>query len=142
MQNFEEKLNQMSKPEIGPLKHQDTLAEAISKAKDKSVLSGWWLSIPLYLLAAFCMKSLFMPNTSLLSNLHELSSRDKYTALFCFLVLPFAFAIINVFSIRNIYMLSGSALSIPFLQKTWFNLLMLLLALLIIIIFILSIIAL
>ncbi len=57
MKNFEDKLFHMTKPEVSQLKHQDMLANAITKAKDKSVLSWWWLSIPLYLITTLLMKS-------------------------------------------------------------------------------------
>ena len=36
MKNFENILIQMTKPEVSQLKHQDILANAIIKAKDKS----------------------------------------------------------------------------------------------------------
>jgi len=33
----------MTKPEIQGLKHESMLADAITNAKDKSVVSWWWL---------------------------------------------------------------------------------------------------
>ena len=58
MQNFENKLIQMTKPEVSQLKHQDMLANEITKAKDKSVVSWWWLCIPLYIIATLIMKTI------------------------------------------------------------------------------------
>lgn len=135
MQNFEEKLSQMTKPEVTHLKHQDMLANAIIKAKDKSVISWWWLSIPLYLIATLLMKTIFMPQTTLRLNIHEFASREMYSSVLFFLVLPILFIIINFISIRNIYFLSGSPKSISFLRTGWFNVLMIIFSILILIIY-------
>lgn len=135
MKNFEEKLLKMSKPEVSQLKHQEMLANAITKAKDKSVLSWWWLSIPLYLIATLLMKSFFMPSTTLMSNLHDLSSKEKYSSGLFFVVLPVVFIVINFMSIRKIYFLSGSPKSINFMQAVWFNFLIIIASILILIIY-------
>jgi hypothetical protein len=135
MQNFEEKLKQMSKPEVTHLKHQDMLAIAITKAKDKSVISWWWLSIPLYIIATLLMKTIFMPHTTLLLNIHDFTSKDIYSSVLFFLVLPILFIVINFLSIRNIYFLSGSPTSIRFLRTAWFNVLMIIFSILILIIY-------
>jgi hypothetical protein len=135
MENFEDKLSQITKPEVSQLKHQDMLANDIIKAKDKSVLSWWWLSIPLYIIAALLMKSAFMPHTTLIFNLHDLTSRDKYSSLLFFLVLPLIFIAINLISIRKIYFLSGSPKTISFLKTIWLNILMIVCSILILIIY-------
>lgn len=135
MKNFEEKLLQMTKPGVSQLKHQDMLANAITKAKDKSVLSWWWLSIPLYLIATLLMKSFFMPSTTLMSNLHDLSSKEKYSSGLFFVVLPVVFIVINFMSIRKIYFLSGSPKSINFMQAVWFNFLIIIASILILLIY-------
>jgi len=127
MQKFEEKLIQMTKPDVLHLKHEDMLANAITKAKDKSVVSLWWLIIPLYIVAALTMKTIFMPRTTLLSNLHELTSNESYTSV--------VFIIINVKSMRNIYFLSGNPKMITFLKETWYHVLILILSVLILIIY-------
>lgn len=135
MENFEEKLSQMTKPEITHLKHQDMLANAIIKAKDKSVISWWWLSIPLYLFATLLMKTIFMPQTTLRLNIHDFISRQIYSSVLFFLVLPIVFIVINFISIRNIYFLSGSPKTITFLRTAWFNVLMIIFSILILIIY-------
>ena len=61
MENFEDKLTGMTKPEVTQLKHQDMLANSISKAKDKSVLSWWWLSIPLYIISMLITEDYCQP---------------------------------------------------------------------------------
>ena len=135
MQNFEEKLIQMTKPEVSQLKHQDMLANAITKAKDKSVLSWWWISIPLYIIVALLMKSVFMPNTTLISNIHEFINKERYSSVLFFLVLPIMFIVINFISIRRIYFLSGNQKTINFLQSVWFNVLIIFLSILVLIIY-------
>jgi hypothetical protein len=135
MENFEEKLIKMTKPEVTHLKHEDMLAHAITKAKDKSVISWWWLSIPLYLIATLLMKTIFMPQTTLLLNIHDFTTREIYSSVLFFLVLPIVFIVINFISIRNIYFLSGSPKSIDFLRTAWFNVLMILFSILILIIY-------
>jgi hypothetical protein len=135
LESFEEKLTQMTKPEVTELKHQDMLAKSIATAKDKSVLSWWWLSIPLYICAALLMKSFFMPQTSLVSNLHNLTSKDKYSSILFFLVLPIIFAVINLISIRKIYFLSGNPNTLHFLESVWFNILIIAASIIILIIY-------
>jgi len=132
-EKFEEQLIGMSKPEVTFLKHQDMLEEALEKAKDKSVLSWWWLSIPLYIIAALLMKTFFIPNTTLVSNLHEFAGKQKYAAPLLFLTVPMLFIIINLASIRKIYFLSGNPGIAGLLRQAWFNLLMIIASVLILI---------
>jgi len=135
MENFEDILTKMTRPEVTHLKHQDMLANAITKAKDKSVINWWWLSIPLYLIATLLMKTIFMPQSTLRLNIHDFTSREIYSSVLFFLVLPILFIVINFISIRNIYFLSGSPKSISFLRTAWFNVLMVIFSILILIIY-------
>ena len=130
-------LLEMTKPEISELKHQNMLEKAIIKAKDKSILSWWWLSVPLYILAALLMKSLFIPSTTFGSNLHDLMSKEKYASILFFFVLPVFFIIINFMSVRKIYFLSGNPKLIDFLKVVWFNLLIIIASSLILLIYLL-----
>ena len=134
-QNFEKELIRMKKPEVSQLKHQEMLADAITKAKDKSVVSWWWLSIPFYILAALTMKSFYMPHANLISNIHELTGRERYSSLLFFLVLPIVFIAVSCLSIRKIYFLSGSPKTISFLWTVWFNVLVILFSILILMIY-------
>jgi len=134
-QNFEKKLEAMTKPEIQGLKHESMLADAIINAKDKSVVSWWWLSVPVFIILMLMMKSTFMPGTTLISNMHELESSQKYMSLIFFLISPLVLIIINAFSIRKIYFLSGSPKSINFLETIWFNILIIGFSVLILIIY-------
>lgn len=133
-QNFEEKLSQMTKPEINQLRHQEIVADAISNAKDRSVVNWWWLSIPLYIIAALLMKTAFMPKTTLISNIHEFTGKEKYSSLFFFLILPAISIFINLISIRKIYFLSGSPKEFKFLEAVWYNILMIIISVLILIV--------
>jgi hypothetical protein len=136
-ENFEKKLKDMIKPEIKGLKHEAMLADAIINAKDKSVVSWWWLSVPVFIILMLMMKSTFMPGTTLISNMHELESSQKYMSIIFFLISPLILIILNAFSIRKIYFLSGSPKSINFLGTIWVNILIIALSVLIIIIYLL-----
>ena len=134
-EDFEKKLKEMIKPEIQELKHESMLADAIINARDKSVVSWWWLSVPVFIILMLVMKSTFMPGTTLVSNMHELESSQKYISLIFFLISPLSLIIINAFSIKKIYFLSGSPKSINFLGTIWFNILIIILSVLILIIY-------
>jgi hypothetical protein len=134
-QNFEEKLKQITKPEIDQLKHQDMLADAITKLKDKSVVSWWWLVIPLYIILTLLMKSIYMPHTTLISNIHEFISRQKFTSALFLLILPVVFILIGSLNIRKIYFLSGNPKSMNFLKTVWLDILMILFSILFLIIY-------
>jgi hypothetical protein len=134
-QNFEKKLFDMTKPEISRLKHEDMLANAIINAKDKSVLSLWWLSIPLFIIMMLIMKSIYMPGSDLINNIHELAGRQKYVSLIFFLIVPSLLIIFNAFSIRKVYFLSGSPRTIKFLEFVWLNIAIIALSVTILIIY-------
>ena len=134
-ENFEKKLTDMIKPEIQGLKHEAMLADAIINAKDKSVVSWWWLSVPVFIILMLMMKSTFMPGTTLVSNMHKLESSQKYISLIFFLISPLILIIINAFSIRKIYFLSGSPKSINFLGTILFNILIIAFSVMILIIY-------
>lgn len=134
-QNFEKELTQITKPEITGLKYQDMLADAISNAKDKSVISWWWLSVPIYIIIIFYMKSVYMPHTTLISNLHELTVKEKFSSFFLFLILPVLLIIINLISVRKIYFLSGRPRKNNFLRAVWSNVSVIIFSILILIIY-------
>jgi hypothetical protein len=133
--NFEKKLEDMTKPQIQELKHEAMLTDAIINAKDKSVVSWWWLSVPAFIILMLMMKSTFMPGTTLISNMHELESSQKYMSMIFFLISPLLLIIINAFTIRRIHFLSGSPKSFNSLGTIWFNVLIIVFSLLIILIY-------
>ena len=134
-ENFEKKLSDMTKPEIPDLKHEDMLASAIINAKDKSIVGWWWLSVPAFVILMLMMKSVFMSGTTLISNIHEMESTQKYMSIIFFLISPLILIIINAFTIKRIHFLSGSPKSVNFLGTVWYNVLIIILSLLILIIY-------
>ena len=134
-ENFEKKLENMTKPEIRALKHVDMLAGAIINAKDKSIVGWWWLSVPAFVILMLMMKSVFMPGTTLISNMHEMESTQKYVSIIFFLISPLILIMINALTIKKIYFLSGSPKSIRFLGTIWYNVLIIIFSLLILIIY-------
>ena len=134
-QNIEEKMIRMSKPDVTRLKHEEILRIAITNTKDKLVVSWWWLSIPIYIIAMFLMKSIYMPGTSLIFSIHELSGKDKFSFALFFLILPVVFIIINFINIRKIYFLAGSPKIIDFLLTVWLNVLIIVFSIIILIIY-------
>jgi len=132
---FENKLKEMEKPEIHNLKHEDILSRTIINAKDKSVVSWWWLSVPVFIILMLMMKSTFMPGTTLISNMHELESGQKFISVAFFLISPLILIIINALTIRKIHFLSGSPKSLNFLEAVWFNILIIVVAALIVLIY-------
>jgi len=121
--NFEKKLKEMGKPEITQLKHEDLLSDSIINARDKSVVSWWWLSVPIFIILMLLMKSTFMPGTNLFSEMHELKSNQKLISIIFFLISPVILIVINTLTIRKIHFLSGSPKSFTFIGVVWFNLL-------------------
>ena len=134
-ENFEKKLENMTKPEIQGLKHEILLADAIINAKDKSVVSWWWLSVPAFVILMLMMKSIFMPGTTFISNIHEMESTQKYMSIIFFLISPLILIMINALTIKKIYFLSGSPKSVNFLGTIRYNVLVIILSLLILIIY-------
>jgi len=122
-QNFENSLKKMNKPEINELRHTELLSRLITNAKDKSVVSWWWICIPLFMLFMLTLKSIYMPGTSLISNLNELKSREMIMSLIFFLITPVILIVINAMSILKIHRLSGNPGIRGILEYIWFNLL-------------------
>lgn len=119
--NFEKKLIKMTKPEVADLKHQDMLSKTILKAKDKSVLSWWWLSPPLYIIAALIMKTRYNPGTTFFSNLHEVTEGNKVISFAGFVILPIFFIILNFISIRRVNDLAGNPGGFNLFELVWYN---------------------
>jgi hypothetical protein len=134
-QNFEKKLKEMKKPEITNLKHEDMLSKAIINAKDSSVVGLWWLSIPAFITVMLMMKSIYMPGTSIISNLNELAASERFIYILFFVVSPLVLIVVNILTIRKVYQLSGSPKSLNFLGSLWFNVLILLFSVLVLIIY-------
>ena len=133
--NFEMKLKEMTKPEMPHLKHEEMLSNAIVNAKDKSIVSLWWLSVPAFIIMMLIMKSVYMPGTTLVSNMSEMEIRNRYISIVFFLFSPIVIIIFNSLSIRKIFFLSGNPKSVNFLAAVWINVLAILLSAFILIIY-------
>jgi hypothetical protein len=120
-QNFEDKLIQMTKPEVTNLKHQEILSDAVLKAKEKLIVSWWWICVPLFIICMLIMKSMFMPGTSLISNIQDYAEKEKYQSLFLFIIVPVALIIANILSIRKVFKFYGSPMEKSFIEIVLFN---------------------
>jgi hypothetical protein len=134
-QNFEDKLIQMTKPEVTDLKHQEMLSEAVLKAKEKSIVSWWWICIPLFIICMLIMKSMFMHGTTLISNLQEYAEKEKYQSFFLFIIMPVGLIIFNLLSIRKVYIFYGSPRETSFLELVWFNVVIIVFSILVLVIY-------
>ena len=132
---FEEELTQMSKPEVHELKHARLVTEILRNAGDGSVLSAWWLSIPVYILAMLCMQALYLPHSHPLHLLRQLIRGQDWTFLLFFAVVPAVCAIANAILLRKIWFLSGSPGIVGLLRVGWRQILVMLLCALILFIY-------
>ena len=130
-ENFEDILKNMEKPDVNDLKHAAMLPGMISKTKGRSVVSLWWLFIPLYVIATLLMKSFYVPGTSLTSLLHDFASSKTYTSVLLFYILPALLIIINIISIKQLYFLYGSLTKTGFLKIVWSQLIIIIISLLV-----------
>ena len=128
MESFEEKLRQLTKPDISGLKHDYALSKAIMKAGDSSAVGLWWLGIPLYIVAVLLMKSLFVPHTTLFSNLHEFVVGNHWLAIGLFVAVPAVFIVVNALVIRTVHLAAGRQWTIGFVRVVWLNLAIILLS--------------
>jgi hypothetical protein len=133
--NFEMKLTEMTKPEVPHLRHEDMLGNAIVNAKDKSIVSLWWLSVPVFIILMLVMKSIYMPGTTLVSNMNEMAAKNKLVSIIFFLISPAVLILVNALSIRKIYFLSGSPKSATFLQTVSLNIMVIAFAVVVLIMY-------
>jgi hypothetical protein len=96
MEDFEKMLTEISKPEVKTLKHQDLLAEQIMRAKNRNALSVWWLLIPLYVIATFSMKTVYM-KTSLKQEINLFKAHSPLLSFGLFLLLPALIILVSAF---------------------------------------------
>jgi hypothetical protein len=128
MDEFEKKLEEMSKPEIQDLKHQNMLANQIIHEKRKTALTWWWVVLPLYVTATFVMKSLYFPGAGLFKFLGEFILANGRGSFFLFVLLPLFTIIINIQSIRKLYFYSGDSFDATFILNSLFKLFLIILS--------------
>jgi hypothetical protein len=119
----------MTKPE------NKELSSLIQNAKDISAVAFWWLAVPAYITVMLMMKSIYMPGTSLISNLKQLATSQQYIYIVFFIVSPLVLILVNILTIRNIYNLSGRPKSLNFLEGIWVNALLIVISALVLIIY-------
>jgi hypothetical protein len=119
--NLEDGFIKMTKDEVAKIEHQTIMFDTILRSKDTLVLSGWWLSIPLFVIAMLLMKSVYMPNTSLISNIHEFKGGEKYISFFIFVIIPLFSIILNINTIRKINYFSVPHERSSIVEVKWFN---------------------
>lgn len=132
---FEKILEQMTKPEVLKLEHESAMAKEIIKMKDKAILTGWWLSIPVYVILMLLMKTAFMHGTTLYSNIHEFAQKQPVVAAIFLIAVPIVFIVMNAFSIKKIYFLSGSPKGMIIIEQIWFSLLSIIISILILLLY-------
>jgi|SRR5208283_5475358 len=129
IQNFEKNLAEMTKPEMVRLKHQDMLVQAITNAKDKSAVSWWWLSVPLYIVCMLLMKNIYVPNSDWMIHLRLFLRNQKLTGFLFFIIFPVIILLMNLISLRKIYYLSGNPKIINLFRLCRLNILLIILSL-------------
>lgn len=129
MDSFEESLEKMTKPGVDELNHERALSELIVDSGNRSVLAGWWLSIPLYLTAALVMKAMYVNNSGLIDNLHHLKASSGLYWIYM-LVIPLGVMIMNI-RVLMVQCRASAAPSLPSLLGVhWYNALMILMSIL------------
>ncbi len=127
MDSFEESLEKMTKPSVDKLKHERVLSELIVSSRGRSVLAGWWLSIPLYLIAALVMKSMYVNNSGVIDNLLQIKASSGLYWVYM-LVIPLGVMIMNI-RILMVQYRESAAPSLPSLLSVyWYNALMILMS--------------
>lgn len=116
MERIEDVLNQMSKPELDELQHEEILARTIVKGQAEARISFWWISIPIYFFLAFLMKSYYTPNLSVPDALHEPFRTHPVIILLVFWWLPATLILICLLNARNAYFLFGNSRKPAFLR--------------------------
>ena len=135
IENLEDTLKNMTKPDVKELKHEAALSKMVLKVNARSAVSFWWLCIPLYIIAALIMKSYFVPNASFISALRAFTNSRSYTAVLLFLVLPFFLILISLVSIKQLFFLFNSLTKEALLKKISIQILIILLSLIVSIIY-------
>lgn len=139
-ENFEEQLKRLSKPEVNELKHEDMLAAYISKSKDNSTVSLWWLSIPAYVIAALIMKSFFVPKSSFTDLLQDYLNNNVLVSILLFVFFPIIIIIINSINIKKHYFLYGNTSTQKFIEKVSLQIILIVISLIVLTIYVYEII--
>lgn len=107
MPDFEDMLDEMGKPELPDLRHKELLERVIVRGRDRSVLNVWWLAIGFYMVAAWVMKSAYVPGMTLRRSMAEYAGRHPYLAVIFFLIIPGTVMISCLITLRRTFRDAG-----------------------------------
>ena len=137
MNDFEIRLEKLSRPEIKNLKHESMMADQIIKMKRNAALSWWWVLLPAYLAATLVMKSFYFPGADAGSYLSEFIRQSPGFSALVLLVLPLLTIVVNLLAVKKIWFYSASVKpGMHILRLTFMPLLLILASLIIIVIYI------
>ncbi len=135
-EKFDKMLEEIPKPMIPELKHQDMIAGMIVHEKRKNAAAWWWIAMPLYVLSLLMMKSFYFPQASTNVFINDFISQNPLMAAFLFVVSPLFIITINIMNIKKLFFYSGSAFNNPFLKMIIFRLFLIIISFLILVIYI------
>jgi len=137
MNEFEDKLERLSKPEITNLKHEAMISEQVINMKRKTALSWWWVLFPVYFVAILIMKSFYFPGRNTFGYLTEFIANYPYFSFMVLAILPVLTIVINLLAIKKIWLYSvADRPGINFLRLTLFPALLILISTMIIVTYI------
>jgi len=134
MDDFEKTLLNMSKPEIPPLRHEEILSKALFMNRHRHAVSWWWLGIPLYIIGALIMKSMYSPGEGLLDGIRQLRDHNKILAYGAFVVVPLLLMAISAASIFELSKIIKTR-DIFFLKTILVSLIVLVLSIIVLLLF-------
>lgn len=142
-QSFEEKMENLKKPDVGAVQHQQALKMTLFNAKKSAALGLWFVLIPCYFLFCVFMKYYFQANLHLFDLAEEFFAQlDKnpnthFLSPILFVVLPITGIVVNALSILHFEYRKGARELVMTIQVRWMNICLLLLSGAIVLIFLL-----
>ena len=134
MDDFEKTLMEMSKPKLTRLRHQEILSKELFMNRHRNAVSWWWLGIPLYIVTALVMKSVYSPTGSLEAGIRQLKNHNKSLTYLAFVVVPVLLILINAVNLFKIGRMIKTR-DLYFLKAIQVNLIILVLSVVVLIIF-------
>lgn len=117
MDEFEQMLDDLSRPELPPLRHQEFMERAVIRIKARTIVSLWWLVIGCYVVASLLMKAAHVPGSSFARSFRLFSTVHPGWTILLFVVIPTAVAIFTAVSLHRIYVLAGRPRKAAFLRR-------------------------
>lgn len=142
-QSFEEKMENLKKPDVSGVQHQEVLKMTLFNARKSAALGLWFVLIPCYFLFCVFMKYYFRANLHLFDIAEEFFAQlDKnpnthFLSPILFVVLPITGIIVNALSILHFEYRKGTRVLVVTIQLRWANIGLLLVSSAIVLIFLL-----